>query len=95
MTPVPDELPKLVLVGKRRYHLEAFEAAFNQAALDHLDARTATKGTPRQLLRALAALKSKRTHKVVLRDALERVLKLQPVTVPGAIAAAFPDPAQL
>ena len=83
---------KLVLVGEQRYPLVAFEAAFNQAALDHVARRTETKGTPRQLMRAVAAMKSRTAHKIILRDALERLTKLEPVSMQGDIHAKFPTP---
>lgn len=84
--------PKLVLIGGRPYMLNVFEAAFNQAALDHLATRTENKKTPRAVMRAVAAMKSPKAHRIVLKDALERVTKLDPVLVPGDIAARFPAP---
>lgn len=84
--------PKLVLVGGKTYFLAAFEAAFNQTALAHVARRTANKSTPRQIMRTVAAMKSDRAHRVVLKEALELLSTQEPTSTLGDIAARFPAP---
>ena len=92
-------LKRFVLIGGTCYPEATFLASFNTVTLEKIEAAIPRAGTERTMFRAVAGLKTKNFHGVILEEALRRVvaagggLTREEVTNKGLqLVAQFPAP---